>query len=68
MLWGELWMVAGLCLSKVRRLGAASLAANLFPAKSAKGHLKRSWEKKKRDRGKHVISRNSETTLFLGKT
>jgi len=34
--WDELWVVACLCVGEVNYLGASS-AANLFPAKSAKG-------------------------------
>ena len=32
MLWGERWVVAGLCVGELRSLGAASLAVNLVPA------------------------------------
>ena len=35
MLWGELWVVAILCVGEQRCLDAESLAANLFPAKPA---------------------------------
>jgi len=40
------------------------LAAHSFPAKSAKGQLKRSWKKKK-IKQKHVIFRNPENHIFL---
>jgi len=54
--WGELWEVACLCVGEVKCLGAARLAANLFPAKSAKEQKNRSLGKKTKER-KPRISR-----------
>ena len=65
---GELWEVACLCVGEVKCLGAASLTANLFPAKSAKGQLKRSLKNKKEQEKNTSFPEILKTTRFLQKT
>ena len=63
--WCELWEVACLCVGEVKGLGKASLAANLFPAKSTKGHQKRSWKNKKRKEENTSFPEILKTARFL---
>jgi len=62
-------MVIGLCVGEVRCLGAGEFDRKFICRQICKRTLKKIVEKtKKRERGKHIISRNSDTTPFLGKT
>ena len=66
--WGELWLVSCFYVGEVKCVVAPQVWPQIHFLPNLQKDTKKDRGKNKKKRGKHVISRNSETTNFLEKT